>query len=126
MIVYLAGGMRTDWRKELKKTLGRKAKDIKFISPNYLNTREQEYTAWDLYAIRKSDWIFVYLEADNPGIGLNVEIGYAKALGKGIIFVCDSNHPQFNYFGLARACSDIVYYSLKDGIRFLTTLPKSV
>ena len=82
----------------------------------------QVYTAWDLWAVRECDIVFVYIEKDNPsGIGLALEVGYAKALGKTIIMV---NEQQDNrYTHIIEQTADVVFTSFDDGVEFLRNLP---
>lgn len=85
MIVYLAGGMRSEWRERVKREVP---------GPIYLDPTQHglenpaQYTAWDIEAITASDIVFAYFEAENPfGFNMAYEMGYAEALGKTILFV---------------------------------------
>ncbi|MBU8921742.1 MAG: nucleoside 2-deoxyribosyltransferase domain-containing protein [Bacteroidales bacterium] len=117
--VYLAGGMRTGWQDQVINA----APDLDYKDPRTHGLRkEKEYTEWDLNAIDESTIMFAFLEADNPsGAGLALEIGYAKAQGKYIIFVCEAQHPHYRYFGMSRMCANRVYDYLEDGVEFLRT-----
>lgn len=116
--VYLAGG-KGDWRKMI-------CKGIEFVDPmakdeSFMNVRD--YLAWDLFAIRDCDAMLCYMENDNPsGIGMAVEIGYAKALGKLIIYVDGLTDDRSRYFAFARECGDVIYTELDESLRFLSTL----
>lgn len=126
MNVYLAGGMKNNWREEIFKaersiSIGNSLfDDITFYNPCYHNLgNPKNYTKWDLRAIKKSDVVLAYMEKDNPsGYGLCVEVGYAKALGKSIIFVEDEELcVTSRYFDIVRAMSDYVFndiYKAKD------------
>ena len=117
MKVYLAGGMHSNWREPIKQAMAC------YDPHDHGCVDEQEYTAWDLAGIRRADVLFAYLDADNPsGYGMATEIGYARALGKLVIFVCEPAHPQHQYFGMCRAMADVTYTTLEDGIHFLLTL----
>lgn len=83
---------------------------------------ESEYTLWDLLGVSKCDIVFSYLELSNPsGVGLALETGYAKALGKTIIFVDERGDPRF---GIVRASSDICVNTLEEGINILKSLER--
>ena len=89
--VYLAGGFYGDidgknWQDHIKEKF---KGDFIFLDPRSkeFDTAGQrmtfdEYTAWDLWAIRTADIVFVYSQRTNPGQGYIVEAGYAKGLGK--------------------------------------------
>src|ERR1043166_3041129 len=74
LVVYLAGGFQTGWQDKLKEA----ASQFRYFDPRSHQLRDKgEYAMWDLEAIRRSDWIFAYLEAGNPGgYALAAEIGY--------------------------------------------------
>ena len=63
MIVYLAGGMRSEWRDQIKaQALGHIYND-----PCEHGLHDpRKYTAWDLAAIQASDVLFGYMEKHNP------------------------------------------------------------
>ena len=80
---------------------------------------------WDLEAIRRSDWVFAYLEASNPGgYSLTLEVGYAKALGKRIILLNEKETDSVasRYLGMLSATADVKVASLDEGIAFLLKL----
>lgn len=85
MKVYLAGGMRTEWRERVKRTV----QDVSFLDPTTHGLENpKEYTAWDLAAIKKSDFVFAYFEASNPvGYNLAFELGVAYQQRTPIILV---------------------------------------
>lgn len=107
LVVYPAGGTKSNWAAQLA---------AQVPGPIYLDPKthglhdEDEYTSWDLTAVQMADVIFAYLEKDNPsGYGLCVEVGYAAALGKTIIFVEDPGHEKSRYFGMVRACATYAF-----------------
>lgn len=118
--VYLSGGMDGDWQDRVMRgvEMGR------FVDPRqFKSIVPDQYTTWDLAGIRGSDIVFAYMSADNPsGYGLALEVGYAKALGKTIIFVCDPDTPKFDYFNIVMAAADVNFQKLDDGIIYLTQL----
>ena len=121
--VYLAGGFRSGWQEQLLSSTS----GINFYDPRtHKLDQEDEYTAWDLLAVRKSDLIFAYAEASNPSLyGLSVEVGYAKALGKTIIFIDEKSKvdPEVGrYLGMIRSCADVVFESFEDGLEYFKTL----
>jgi len=123
LLVYLAGGFQSGWQdKVMKKTLC-----LEYIDPRIHGLDdEKEYTEWDLSAISKSDVVFAYLEPTNPGgYSLALELGYAKALGKYIIFIDEKSTKNVtisNYFGMVRSVANEVYVSLEEGIEGLSKL----
>ena len=119
MKVYLAGGFRSGWQDAVIRLASHHA----FLDPRMHGlTEERDYTKWDLDAIKDSALVFAYLEKDNPsGAGLALEIGYAYALGKVIIFVEEPGHPHSRYFGMARQCAYRLYNDLDEGANFLSS-----
>jgi|WetSurMetagenome_2_1015567.scaffolds.fasta_scaffold128296_2 nucleoside 2-deoxyribosyltransferase len=96
--IYLAGGFHGNWRDLIHKELKDKVIFLDPLEPELdengkrKNLSFEEYTAWDLWAIRTADIVFVYSEATNPGQGYIVEAGYAKGLGKTVILVREDNN----------------------------------
>lgn len=115
--VYLAGDMRSGWQDRITKLL---PKTIKISDPRK-KPKEYEktpalYTQWDLSEIRKADIVLAYMCGSNPsGFGLSLELGYACALGKTIIFL-DAIKKDFRsgYFGMARSVSTTIVHTFKD------------
>jgi len=120
--VYLAGGMESGWQEILKDSTNA----CIFYDPRDSGLKEPLlYTNWDLKHVKKCDVIFIYIEKDNPsGIGLSVEIGYAKALGKHIILVDEKEDDK--RFDIVRACaySDYTTNVLPYGIDHLMQIIK--
>lgn len=123
--VYLAGGMRTEWRERVKGA----CPALHFIDPaekeggGEWNARE--YVAWDLLHVRQADVVFGYMEHTNPsGIGLACEIGYAKALGKTVVVVIEPNnqHREDHYFHFMGEAADADFSDLDSGVAFLQRL----
>jgi nucleoside 2-deoxyribosyltransferase len=123
--VYLAGGFRTDWQNKLKELDGfiwldpkEKERPNGVVIPMTVN----EYGTWDLHFVKQSDIVFVYAERTNPScIGLAVEMGYAKGIGKTIILVLEPNHETIkdNYLQFLKKGANITFETLKDGIDYL-------
>ena len=94
--VYLAGGFRSNWQKEVKTASVKRGRRelyefIEFWDPyivergKFAEKKEwsaKEYTQWDLHAIRQCDIVFAYLEKGNPGLGMIAECGYAMKRDK--------------------------------------------
>lgn len=78
-VVYLAGGMRSNWQDKVKKAFP----GIMFLDPRDHGAKEEAaYTAWDLTGVELADIVFGYIEKDNPnGAGLALEFGYAAKAG---------------------------------------------
>lgn len=114
--IYLAGGLRSNWQDRVRESVHR----VEFIDPReHQLTDPRLYTFWDLHAIERSEWVFAYLEKDNPGgYALALEIGYAKGLGKRVLLVDEK--PEERYFAMVRECADIVFPSLDEGMKYLS------
>lgn len=110
MEIYLAGGMKSGWQDRLIRVHD----DLRFIDPRNHGLRDEKaYTEWDLDGVRRADLVLAYMDASNPsGFGLCLEVGYAKALGKFIWYVCEDATDRQRYFGMVRACADRVFTSL--------------
>jgi len=120
-VIYLAGGFRSGWQLKVTSILvGHQLFDPSLHgleSPN-------DYTAWDLDAIRRSDIVLAYMEKDNPGgFSLALEVGYAKALGKTVYLV--EEHPteqRRRYFEMVRQVADMTFPTLDTAIGYLKQL----
>ena len=130
-VVYLAGGMRSNWQQIVKNTMVELQIPAIFIDPREHACREEvKYTSWDLQGVRLADIVFAYLEKDNPsGAGLALEIGFAAALNeapgaikKKIVYIEQDGFPFSRYFGMVRVCSDIQETTLESGIEQLRKL----
>ena len=120
--IYLAGGIRSDWQKYV----------IHEVDADFYNPRSKEidrvltlteFGSWDLHYIKKCDIVFAYMEKDNPsGIGMAVEMGYAKGLNKTVILCLEqnNNHIKDRYLDFMRKVSDVVYDNLEDAIKYLS------
>ena len=121
--VYLAGGMRSGWQDQVMSRLA---------GADYYDPREHKYkdvrhyTEWDLEAIKRSDWMFAYFEAENPsGFGLALEIGFAKALNKTVILVDEksaSDDEVRNYFAMCREAADVCFDDLGKALDYAISL----
>lgn len=124
--VYLAGGFRSDWASKVEDS----TPNLDFINPKdkeYKNgdriiMNVDEYGKWDLHFIKKCDICFVYIERSNPScIGLCVEAGFAKGIGKTVILVLENNHETIkqSYLSFITQVADIVFIDLESGINYL-------
>lgn len=119
VIVYLAGGMRGGWQDKVIDACNHKR--IQFLDPRTHHlTEESDYTAWDLWAVNQSDYVFAYMEKDNPsGQGLMLEIGYACNCGtRQIIFVEDEGDERTRYYGMARQCANEHFIGFEAGLNW--------
>lgn len=122
--VYLAGGMNnSDWQSRVINEV--KSKDILFYNPREHQLNDStEYTVWDLYYVKKCDILFAYMQKDNPsGIGLTLEVGYARAIDKTIILIDERSAEDEVFasrFEIVRQSASIVFDSLEKGIDFLS------
>ena len=127
MKIYLAGGMKSGWQEKVK-SVG--PAEARYLDPchHYLQD-ERQYTAWDLYAIRACDVLFVYFEANNPsGYGLSLEVGFAHALSKTIVLVDEKTAADpvtGQRLGMLRTVADVVFVDLDSGIEFLHSLKRA-
>ncbi len=121
--IYLAGGMHNNWRGVVKKQL--KGTEYAFLDPmEHKLKNPQQYTFWDLKAIDECDIVLAYMEQSNPsGWGMNLEIGYAKALGKTILLVIPTDFTRDDersrYFEMARVCASVNFRTLSNACDFL-------
>lgn len=118
--IYLAGGTHENWREVFFNHFP----NVEFFDPSAHGLKdEKDYTEWDLARIRESDIIIAYMTATNPsGHGLALEIGYAAALGKTIIFVDRSDESRRRYFGMCRAVAAAVVSDIELAILHLQKL----
>lgn len=119
--IYLAGGIRSNWQ----------AKVTEQVNADFFNPRDKEvdkvltlteFGTWDLHFIKSCDIVFAYMEKTNPsGIGMSVEMGYAKALGKTVVLCLEENneHIKDGYLQFMKKVSDIVYTNIDDAIEYL-------
>jgi len=122
--IYLAGGFKSGWQDQIRSEFAGMA--------NFIDPRKHEivpgksYTAWDLKGVESSNLVFAYLESSNPGgYALALEIGYAKALGKTVIFVEDpptASDERARYLEMLRATADYDCVSIGDGSKILRSL----
>lgn len=119
MKIYLAGGMKSGWQQRVYEQVH----GVTFIDPCQHGLDDpQAFTLWDLTGVALCDGVFAYLEKSNPGgVGLALEIGYAKALGKWTIFV---DEQQDRRFAMVRAAADVTVNTLEDGLRVLNAMGK--
>ena len=128
--VYLAGGINeSNWQQKVIDAVGNKG--FAFYNPReHSLTDSKQYTFWDLFYVNQCDILFAYMQKDNPsGIGLTLEVGYAKALNKSIILVDEKskNDSDFaNRFRIVRESATIVFDDLRQGINFLEKIKNGI
>ena len=126
--IYLAGGFHGEWRDQIHRKLGGGC--VIFLDPLKPELDKDgkrkmltfaEYSAWDLWAIRTADIVFVYSEKTNPGQGYIVEAGYAKGLGKTVILVREEGnlHMPDKYLSFLDCIADYKTDNLEKGIEVL-------
>jgi len=126
--VYLAGGMSSGWQARVISEL---RGQFTFYNPaEHAIQNGEEYTAWDLHYVRCSDIVFAYMEETNPsGIGLSLEVGFARALGKTVILVDEKSVADLAFahrFHIVRETASITLNSLADGMRVLQSFVRGV
>jgi nucleoside 2-deoxyribosyltransferase len=125
-VMYLCGGFTTNWQQSITDKLADKF-DIRNPRTKELKNKmiPPEYVAHDLLNIKKSDILLVRIESTNPsGIGLSVEVGYAKALNKTIIALVDKEWEDNNrqrHFNFVVVCCDVVFDNEKALVEYLKT-----
>jgi nucleoside 2-deoxyribosyltransferase len=116
--IYLAGGFNSGWQQIARDLLP----GYHLLDPSQHDLADPlAYTAWDLRAVQECDILLANMEESNPaGYALSLEIGYAKALGKQILFVDQVNDPKRSrYFEMIRQVADRVFPSLQQAADFL-------
>lgn len=120
--VYLAGGMRSDWREVIKK----ECKEFVFFCPKdkevSYEMKVEEYGTWDLHYIKQADIIFCYMEKNNPsGIGLACEMGFAYGIGKTVVLILENGneYTEERYLNFLRKVSHVTFPNFQDGIKYL-------
>ena len=118
--VYLAGGFQSGWQEKLKTAFPK----VEFKNPRAHGLKDKaQYTLWDLEAIRRCDIVFAYLEAGNPGgYALSLEVGFAKALGKRIVFVNEKGaaDPEAGRaLHMVEAAADVHLKTFEEGLNLL-------
>jgi len=112
MIVYLAGGMKDGWQDRAINLLN----GHEILDPrSWSDPNPTVYTERDLAAVRRADCLLVHMASTNPsGFGLSIELGYAYALGKKIVF-CDEIRGDWRspYFGMHREMATVVCHSIE-------------
>src|SRR5690242_5199870 len=106
--VYLAGGFRSGWQDQVMHCVP----ELEYLDPRSHGFEDEaQYTKWDLEAIASCDLVFAYFEASNPaGYSLALEIGYAKALDKYVIYVDEKSARDpdtARYLGMVRSSSNV-------------------
>ena len=80
-------------------------------------TKVEDYVRRDLEMVAECDLVVAYLEASNPsGIGLSVELGYAKALGKEIFLCCEKFEPKWDFIRALATEEYKEFHNLVDGV----------
>lgn len=118
LVVYLAGGMHSGWQDSV---IEKFSKRVRFLDPRAHKLKDPRlYVQRDLDFVRRSDIVFGFLEKRNPsGLGLAVELGFARALGKKIVLV---NELRTRYARFCDEVSDHAEPNLKKGIARLEML----
>lgn len=118
--IYLAGGFRSGWQEKVIAAIP----GSRFKDPRAHSLKDKaSYTLWDLEAIRDCDVLFAYLEAANPGgYALALEVGFAKALGKRIIFVNEkhtADSSEGRVLHMVEAAADVTTKNFEEGLALL-------
>ena len=121
MKVYLAGGMKSNCVEMLRVMIAARGHDL--LDPaTWQDSDPDIYTERDLKAIRECDAVLAFMDSSNPsGYGMSLEIGYAHALGKRIVFL-DWIYDDWRsrYFGMVRSVADVVCSREADALDLLS------
>lgn len=122
--VYLSGGFKSNWQERVVRAC--ESSLILFNPKEHgLEGDPRQYTAWDLFHVKQCDIFFAYMEVSNTsGLGLCLELGYAKALGKTIVLVDEKSkhdHEFAKYFRIAQESADVILDNLDAGISYILT-----
>ena len=110
MKVYLSGGMRSGWQ-DIFKAVARNQGITCFDPRDHGLVDAGAYVKKDLEWVKESDLVMAYLESSNDsGVGLSVELGYAKALGKEIWLVCEKFDKKWDFI---RALADAEFKTVE-------------
>lgn len=119
--VYLAGGIRSNWQEKVTSNV-----DAEFYNPRTKEVDKtltlEEFGTWDLHHIKKCEIVFAYMEKTNPsGIGMSVEMGYAKALGKTVILCLEEGNERIKdgYLQFMKKVADITFTDVDEAINYL-------
>ncbi len=128
--VYLSGGFHSGWQYTVIEAVDQHV-EVEWYNPlTHGLTRPQDYTIWDLEHIRLCDVVFAYMEASSPcGLGVALEVGYARGMGKPVILVDKKSGTDtafFRYFALTKFTASQVVYDLDQGIEMLCGLAKGM
>lgn len=84
--IYLAGGMKSGWQDEV---FEKAPEHWEIFDPRSHGLENPyNYTQWDLAKIKISNAVLAEMGSDNPsGFGMSLEVGYAHALDKPIVFL---------------------------------------
>ena len=118
--LYLAGGTHSGWQDTVIAALP----TWQVIDPRTHGLHEErEYTLWDLDGLRRCDYVLANLEATNPGgYNLAFEVGYAKALGKRVVFIdakSGNDARQRRHVSMLQTVADATPTTLAGAIVFL-------
>lgn len=109
--IFLSGGLKTGWQDEARFIIDAAGVAVRYLDPRTwqdAGTAPADYTKRDIDAIKECQIVLAYMDGHNPsGLGLSLEIGYAAALGRKIVFCGPIKHDwRSPYFGMHRALSD--------------------
>jgi hypothetical protein len=117
--VYLAGGFHSGWQDKVKDALLNLTSVFLFDPRDVQHLSESGQASIEHYWLQRVDIVFGYLEESNPcPLGLAVECGTAKALGKVIVLVNEQKRRSW-FFEFTGAK---VFGSLEDGIAHLRSI----
>jgi len=82
----------------------------------------------DILKIEKADIVFAYIQKGSQSVfsGTSFEIGYAMALGKKVIVVCDMSPAQAHLYEMVVRMSHVAFDTLDEGINGLRHIALSM
>jgi len=75
----------------------------------------------DILKIERADIVFAYIQKGSQSVfsGTSFEIGYAMALGKKVVVVCDMNPAKAHLYEMAIRMAHVTFETLDEGINGL-------
>ena len=103
--------------------------DLVFYDPRaHKLDAPEDYAKWDFGAVALCDAVFACMTLDNPsGYGMAAEIGFARGLGKRIVFVnyLRAGDQRQKHMLLIEELCDSVHDKLTDGAKALCKIARS-
>ena len=119
MIIYTAGDMHSGWQDALVALL---PAGTTVYDPRRSGLSDPAaYTRWDLEHVARADAVIAFMGPENrSGFGLCVEVGYARASGKRVVFVDQLGRDwRSPLFDIVRHTASVVVPTLRDAVEWV-------